>query len=107
MVSNARLSLKSNSHGDNTLKNRLTVSPIMVIQKVVFPLIRLENSAQSGGANNGPPEMAEILNTTSTIPPAAGTSKAMTIMPKPKPQDERRAILINCLSDAFGLINPL
>ena len=88
------------------MKNKLTERPMRVIQKVVRPLSRLENSAQSGGANSGPPEMAEILSTTSTIPPAAGTIKAIPIMPRPKPQEDSRATRINCLSEAAGLMKP-
>ena len=106
IVSSARLNLKSSNIGDRILKNRLTERAIRVIQKVVLPLSRLENSAQSGGANNGPPEMAEMLSTTSTIPPAAGTIKAIPIMPSPKPQEDSRATRINCRSVAFGLMKP-
>ncbi|MNY65420.1 hypothetical protein D3C86_2026880 [compost metagenome] len=89
------------------MKNRLTHSPIQVIQSVVLPFNLLENNAQSGGASNGPPEIAEMLSTTSTMPPAAGTSNAMPIIPKPKNHDEPRATRMSCLSEAAGLTMPL
>src|SRR5687768_5073218 len=79
----------------------------MLIQKAATPDKRFENKAQMEGASKGPAVTAAILSTTSTIPPIAGTMRAMTIIQPPKNHDDQRAAFINRRSLAAGLIMDL
>ena len=77
------------------------------IMKAVLPFNFFENNAHKAGSNKGPPVMAAIVSTTSIMPPAAGTSNAIPLRPKPSNSDESRATIINDLSEAWGLNIPL
>src|SRR5690606_42109147 len=69
---------------------------------VAFPVSFFENKAQMGGSSRGPPVIAPTLKVNSTMPPIYGTPKAITIMSKPKTQEEARATNISFLSLAPG-----
>src|SRR5690606_12129400 len=88
--------------GEMNLKNTLTAKLTMVTNNTEKAVCRLENSAHTAGPYNGTPVSAPILNTTSTIPPMAGTIKATNTVTTPNPKVESRATHISDLLEAAG-----
>src|SRR5690606_12615142 len=92
----------SSNAGEKNLKNTLTAKLEMVTLNTENAVCRLENNAHTAGPYNGTPVRAPILNTTSTIPPMAGTINATSTVTTPNPSVESRAVHINDLSEAAG-----
>src|SRR5690606_9149077 len=101
-VSCIRSSEIPSTTGDINLKNTLTAKLAMVTNSTENAVCRLENSAHTAGPYSGTPVSAPILNTTSTMPPMAGTIKATSTVTTPNPKVESRATHINDLLDAAG-----
>src|SRR5690606_10786722 len=74
----------------------------VVVNRMENAVCRFENNAHTAGPYNGTPVSAPRLNTTSTIPPIAGTMSATTTVTTPKASVETLAIHISDRLEAVG-----